>query len=462
MATPTPAATEYAATAERAVEWARGAGAAACDVLLEEGREFRADVLDGKPENVKQARSRGLGLRVLVGGRVAVVYTSDLREDSLRDLSARAVALARQASPDEFAGLPAGPLVAAGRPEDLALYDNAIVRLTTDEKIAMALEMERVARSYDKRIERLDGCAVVTREGSTTLASSNGGILSYRGTAITLFCNPLADDEGGRQQSGSYGASARSLAGVETPEQVAREGARRAVERIGARSVPTQKAPVLLHPEIASSWIANLFEAFSGEDIFKETSFLTGKLGQTIAPPSVTLVDDGLLRGGVASAPFDGEGQPTRRNVLVERGLCRMFVYDSYWARKAGTRSTGNAVRGYTGVPGIGHRNLYIENGDTSPEEMRRAVDRGFYMVDQGAFGYNATTGDYSYQAAGFWIEKGEIAFPVQEITVASSSLQMLQHIARVGNDLKFNGSVNSPTLLISEMTISGSGEGKS
>jgi PmbA protein len=462
VATTSSAGTDFAAVAERVVDLARRAGAFASDVYLEEGREFRADVLEGKPENVKQARTRGLGLRVIVDGRVAAVYTSDLREKSLSDLSARAVALARQSSPDEFAGLPDGKLAATHSGEELALYDEAVVRLSADEKIAMALEMERVARAYDKRILRLDGCTAVTREGSATLASSNGGVLSFRGTGISLLCNPLADEGDGKQQSGYYGASARSLAAVETPEQVAREGARRAVERIGARPVPTQKVPVILHPDIAASWISNFFEAFSGEDVFKETSYLTGKLGQAIAAERVTLVDDGLLRGGVATAPFDGEGQPTRRNVLIDKGVCRTFVYDSYWARKAKARSTGNAVRSYTSVPGIGHRNLYLENGDTSPEEIRRSVDRGFYMVDQGAFGYNPTTGNYSYQAAGFWIEKGEIAFPVQEITVASNTLEMLARVVRVGNDLKFNGAVNSPTLLIAEMTISGSANGKS
>ena len=454
--------TNFAEVAERAVAMALQAGAGACDVLIEEGREFRADVLDGNPENIKQARTRGLGLRVLVEQRVAVVFTSDLRDDSLRDLSARAVQLARQSSPDEFAGLPDGALAATNAVDPLQMHDEALLRLSVDERIAMALEMERVARGYDPRIVRLDGCTVVTREGSATLASSNGGVLSYRGTGISLYCNPLADDEGGRQQSGSYGASARSLAKVETPEEVAREGARRAVERIGARSVPTQKVPVILHPDIASSWIANLHDAFSGEDVYKETSYLTGKLAETIATPGLTLVDDGLLPGGTATAPFDGEGQPTRKNVLLERGVCTMYLYDSYWARKAKTRSTGSAVRGFTGVPGIGHRNLYLENGDTSPEAIRKSVDKGFYMVDQGAFGFNATTGDYSYQAAGFWIEKGEIAFPVQEITVASNTLQMLKNVVKIGNDLKFNGSVNAPTLLIAEMTLSGSVDGKS
>jgi PmbA protein len=440
------------------VAYAMKAGAAAADAIIEEGTESRIDAHDGHIETVKQARRRGLGLRVIVDHRVGLVYTSDLREGSLRDLAARAVTLAHQSSSDEFATLPSGPLRAPADAAALRLWDDAVPALSTEKKIAMALEMEKVAKAYDKRIQRTDGCAVISQWGSAHLASSEGGAISYDGTSITLFVNPLADEGGGRQQSGFYGSSSRSLAQAETPEQVAREGARRAVERIGARSVPTQKVPVILHPDIAANWIQNLHSALTGDDVFKKTSYLTEKLGQLIASERVTLVDDGTMSGGIATSPFDGEGVPTRRNVLMERGVLKMFVYDTYWARKAGTKSTGSANRNYQSTPFIGPRNLYVSNGTSTPEEIRKSVDKGFFMVDQGAFGYNDTTGAYSYQAAGFWIEKGEIAYPVQEVTVASTSLDMLRNIIRVGNDLKFNGAVNSPTLLISEMTISGKG----
>jgi PmbA protein len=449
-------------TAQRAVAAAQKAGATQCDVLIEEGTEFRGDVLDGKAENIKQARSRGLGIRVIVDHRVAVVYTSDFRDESIADLVGRAMNLARQSSPDEFAALPSGPLSEARSGDQLHLYDEAVVALTPDEKIRMAIEMEKTALGYDKRIKRLDGCSVVSQEGSATLASSNGGVLTYRGTALSLFCNPLADDQGDRQQSGWYGATARSLAACETPVEVATEGARRAVESIGARTVETQVVPVIMHPDIAAGWISNIFGAFTGDDVFKKTSYLTDMLGEMIASELVTVIDDGTMMGGISTSPFDGEGLPTRQNTLIHNGVCKMFVYDSYWARKAGTQSTGNAARNYTGVPGIGSRNLYLANGTSTPDEIRKSVDRGFYMVDQGAFGYNPTTGNYSYQAAGFWIENGELAFPVQEVTAASTTLEMLKNVSMVGNDLKYNGSVNAPTILLTEMTISGSGEAKS
>jgi PmbA protein len=220
--------------------------------------------------------------------------------------------------------------------------------------------------------------------------------------------------------------------------------------------VPAQKVPVVMHPDIAGNWLQNMFAAFSGEQAFKKTSFLTEKLGQKIASDLVTIVDDGVLKSGIATAPFDGEGVPSQRNVLIDKGVLKMFVYNTYWAKKAKAQTTGSANRGYQNAPGIGAKNLYIANGTTSFDDIMKSVDRGFYMVDQGAFGFNPVTGSYTYQAAGFWIEKGAIAFPVDEITCASTTLDMLAGIALVGNDLEFSGGINSPTLKIAEMTVSG------
>jgi PmbA protein len=204
------------------------------------------------------------------------------------------------------------------------------------------------------------------------------------------------------------------------------------VARIGARPVPSARVPVVMHPDVAASWISQMYEAFTGEAVLKQASWLTGKLGQAVAAPLVTLVDDGRMRGGLGSAPFDGEGVATRRNVLVEGGTLRRFTYDTYTARRAGTRSTGSADRSFGSLPAIGYHNLYLERGAESPEAILRKVDRGFYMDDQGSFGFNEVTGDYSFQAEGFWIEKGEKAFPVDGITVASNSLEMLRNVVAV------------------------------
>jgi PmbA protein len=442
------------AAAENAVRFAKKAGADQADAWVEARTEFRGDVLDGKIENLKQAQRQGLGLRVIADHKVSIVYTSDLRPESLEKLAGRGVLLARQSATDEFAALPEGGLAASKG--DLRLFDEDVAALPVSKKIDMALEMERVALGYDKRIKRTDGCSLRTNVGSAHIASTRGGSQAYSGTSVVMFVNPLAEDTAERQQSGAYATAARWLSKIETPEEVGKEAGRRAVARIGARSVPTQKVPVVMHPDIAAGWLQSLFGAFSGENVFKKTSYLAESLGATIASPLVTVIDDGTMPGEIASSPFDGDGLPTWRNVLIDKGVCKMFVYNDYWARKAGAKSTGNAGRSYTSGPTIGNRNLYFANGDTAPADIMKSVDRGFYMVDQGAFGYNPTTGDYSYQAAGFWIEKGVIAYPVQEVTAASNTLEMLANVTKVGNDLRFSGDVNSPTLLISEMTVSG------
>jgi len=220
--------------------------------------------------------------------------------------------------------------------------------------------------------------------------------------------------------------------------------------------VPTARVPVIFSPDVAAAWIDEMFEAFSGEAHLKQTSWLTGRLGETLATELVTLVDDGRRPRGVGSELFDGEGMPTRRNVLIERGRFATLLYDHYHARRAGTRSTGSAVRDYASTPGIGAHNLYVEAGAESPEAVLAKVDHGFYMDDQGSYGFNPTTGDYSFQAQGFWVERGVRTFPVEGVTAASNSLDMLRNVAAVGSDLKFLGSTASPTLLISEMTVSG------
>jgi PmbA protein len=443
------------AAAEMAVAAATKAGAQQADALVESGRQFRVDVHQGEIENLKQSEARGLGLRVFVDQKVALVYTSDLRPATLKDLAQRAVTLAKKSTADPFASLPEGPPAMAGDAASLKLFDEAVIELSAEKKIAMAKDMEKAALAYDKKILRCDGCSVQSGIGETFLASSTGPAISYRGTSIGAFVNPLADD-GARQQAGGYGDFQRVYSRLKSPEAIGKEGARRAVARVGARSVPAQKVPVVMHPDVAGNWLQNMFAAFSGEQTFKKTSFLTEKLGQKIASDLVTLVDDGLLESGVSTAPFDGEGVPSRRNVLIDKGVLKTFVYNTYWAKKAKAQSTGSATRGYQSSPGIGPKNLYIANGSSSFDDIMKSIDRGFWMVDQGAFGFNPTTGSYTYQAAGFWIEKGAVAFPVDEITCASTTLDMLAGIAMVGNDLEFSGGINSPTLKIAEMTVSG------
>jgi PmbA protein len=443
--------------AAEAVERARRAGADQAEACVESSRSFSVEVNGGRIETLKQSATRGLGLRVIVGGAVGFVSSNDLSGERIADLARRAVALARLSTPDPANALPT-PAEAGSDGGDLGLLDRAVVALSAERKIEMALELERVALAYDPRIRRTDGAHVSSGSGISVVANSNGLVRTSSGASVSAYVVPLADDRDGKQQNGAYGMSKRRLDELPAMETIAKEAASRAVARIGARSVATARVPVVMHPDVAGNWIAEMLDAFSAESVIKKSSWLTEKLGATIASPLVTLVDDGTLAGGVGSAPHDGEGVATRRNVLIERGVCAMFLYDTYHARRAGTRSTGSATRGYSSVPAIGSHNLYLEAGADAPEAILRKADRGFFMTDQGSFGFNPVTGDYSFQAQGFWIERGTKSFPVEGVTVASNSLDMLRNVAAVGNDLRWEGSVASPTLLIAEMTVSGSG----
>ncbi|HTM57820.1 MAG TPA: TldD/PmbA family protein, partial [Candidatus Udaeobacter sp.] len=344
----------------------------------------------------------------------------------------------------------------AGAVSDLGLYDPAVLELEAGTKIEWALELERIALAFDRRISRVDGASVSTQDGASAIVNSRGVSRAWDGTAISAWVAALAADDGGRQQSGTYAASRRRFSDLPPLGEIATEAARRAVARIGARPVPAARVPVVLHPDIAAGWIADMHEAFSGEALIKRSSWLTDRLGQGIAAPCVTLVDDGRMPGGIGTEPWDGEGVATRRNVLIDRGTLARVLYDVYHARRAGARPTGSAVRSYASQPSIGAMNLYLAAGTETPEQILKKVGRGFYMDDQGSFGFNSVTGDYSYQAQGFWIENGEKTRPVDGVTVASNALDMLKNVVAVGNDLRFDRSVAAPTVLISEMTVSG------
>jgi PmbA protein len=452
---------ELELVATRALEAARRAGATHADTVVERSRSFSVQVNEGVIDTLKQSSTHGLGLRVIVDDAVGFVSTNDLRPEALDDLARRAVALARLSTPDPANAVPTREEADATSPDDgarLDLYDPAILELPAERKIEMAFELERIARAHDPRVTRCDHVGFGSHDGVSVLANSAGILRAERGSSVSMAVVALADDGGGKQQSGGFGMARRRLSDLPTTESVALEAARRAIARIGARSVPAARVPVVMHPDVAASWISEMAGAFSGEEVMKRSSWLADQLGARIASPLVTLVDDARMPWGLGSCRWDGEGMRTRRNVLIDAGTCAMFVYDLYHARRTGNRSTGNAGRSYGSVPHIGYHNLHIVNGDESPEDILRKIDRGFFMDDQGSFGFNDVTGDYSYQAQGYWIENGEKAFPVEGVTVASTSLDMLKNVTAVGNDLKFDGSIASPTLLIAEMTVSGKG----
>jgi PmbA protein len=435
-------------------------GATDAEAVAREGDEFSVNVRMGQVETLTESGSRALGLRVFLGKRSASTSTSDLTPAGIRQLVEGALALARVTEEDPFTGLPdAGEFGSIDG--DLHLYFDDVYSLPGAERIEWARRAEAAALAADPRIANSNGASFDAATGSKVLVNSRGFAGSYRTSYAGISVSPLAVEANGAMQRDAWWSSARRMADLESPESVGREAARRALRRLGARRVPTQQAPIIFAPEVARSLIGSIFEAASGDVIWRGASFLAGKLDETIAAPAVTILDDNTMLlpsgvGGFGTSPFDGEGLPSRRTVVVEDGILRNYLLNTYTARKLGLKSTHNASRGLAGTPGIGCGNLYLRPGKQTPEEMIAEVKAGLYVTSLMGFGTNIVTGDYSRGATGLWIENGQLTHAVEEITVAGNLNEMFRNITAIGNDLEFRSAVASPTLRIDGMTIAG------
>lgn len=435
------------------------AGADDAEVTIHEGDEFSTTVRMGQVETLKESGSRGMGLRVLVassnGYRAASTSTSDFTPEGIAHLVNGAIALARVTSEDPFAGL--ADASEFGQLEgDLQLFHEDVYSLPGSERIEYARRAEAAALAADTRITNSDGGSFNAATGRKAFANSRGFTGEYRASSCSLSVSPIALGQNGEMQRDYWYTYARSLENLDTPESVGLEAARRTLRRLDARRVKTQQVPLVFSPEVARSLIGSIFSAASGDSIYRGASFFTGKLGRQVAAPSVTVVDDGTIIGGLGTSPFDGEGLPSRRTVIVENGVLLNYMLNTYTARKLGMKSTGNAARGLAGNPGIGASNLFLIAGRQSPEEILRAIPSGLYVTSLMGQGVNMVTGDYSRGASGLWIENGELTYPVQEITVAGNLKDMFRNITAIGNDLVFRGSAAAPTLRIDGMTIAG------
>jgi PmbA protein len=372
-----------------------------------------------------------------------------------------AMALVNVTEEDAFSGLPETAEFGA-LSSDLHLYHEDVYSLPGPERIEWARRAEAAALEADARITNSDGGSFDAATGRKALANSRGFVGGYRSSYAGVSAAPLAQDANGAMQRDGWWSSARRLADLDSPEAIGKEAARRALRRLGARRVPTQRVPIVFAPEVARSLIGSIFEAASGDAIWRGASFLAGKLGELIAAPSLTIIDDSTMllptgMGGFGTSPFDGEGLPSRRTVVVEAGVLRNYLLNTYTARKLGMKSTHNASRGLAGAPGIGCGNLYLEPGTRTAEQIIADVPAGLYVTGLIGFGVNVVTGDYSRGATGLWIENGVLTHAVEEVTIAGNLAEMLRNVTAIGNDLEFRGSVASPTLRIDGMTIAGS-----
>jgi PmbA protein len=443
------------------VRRAMRAGASDAEAVAREGDEFSVTVRKGEVETLKESGSRALGLRIFLGKRTGSASTSDLTADGIRQLVDGAVALAKVTEEDPFTGLAEADEFGAAE-GDLHLYYDDVYSLSGPERVEWARRAEAAAMAADLRITNTDGGSFDATTGRKALANSRGFSGSYRSSYAGVSAAPLAKDANGQMQRDGWWSSARSFAHLESPEAVGAEAARRTLRRLGARRVPTQRVPIVFAPETARTLIGSIFEAASGDAIWRGASFLAGKLGETIAAMGLTIVDDNTMllptgAGGFGSSPFDDEGLASQRTVVLEKGVLRNYLLNTYTARKLGMKSTHNAARGLAGAPGTGCGNLYLEPGSQAPEQIIGGVAAGLYVTSLMGFGTNLVTGDYSRGATGLWIENGQLTHPVEEVTIAGNLGEMLRNVSEVGSDLVFRGSIASPTLRVDGMTIAGS-----
>ena len=433
---------------------AQSLGATEADLLVAEGDSVSVQVRMSEVDRLSKAREKVLGIRVFFGKRSASSSTSDFSQASLDRLVSDTCSLAKAVVEDAASGLPAPEQMAVDFP-DLDMKDSR--QLTVDEEIDLAKRTEQSAFTADSRITNSEGAECSAGYGSILLANSHGFIGAYTRSSYSLSVSPIAlDNQNGGMQRDYWYSVKRKFHELDSPEQIGQEAARRTVRRLGSRSISTQEVPVIFDPEIAQGLIGHIASAASGYSLYKGASFLMGQLGKKIAAESVTVVDDGRLANRLGSRPFDGEGLPTRRNVVVDKGILTSYLLDTYSGRKLGMASTGNASRSVGENPTVGTTNLFLSPGTASPEEILKSTKRGLLVTELIGFGVNMVTGDYSRGAVGFWIENGEIVHPVEEVTIAGNLKNMFNDIEMIGNDLVFRGRTASPTVKLRKMMVAG------
>lgn len=439
---------------ESVLDRARANGATEAEVAAAEGDSLDVSVRLGATEKLKRSRERRLAVRLFFGRSSAICSTADLTRAALDDLVTQCSALARATAPDPFSGLPSEgePITAS---DDLELYDSRAEEFAADEALEIARRAERAALDADPRITNSEGSEFSCGSRLLVYGTSRGRSGQYRTSSFSLTVVPVASAAGEMQRDYWYcvGRASRDL---DAPDVVGRIAAARALRRLGSRSVTTCEVPVVFDPDTSGALLGHLAAAVSGSSVYRGTSYLRDRLGERVASPQVTIVDDPLLPRRLGSRPFDAEGIPSRRNVVVRSGVLETFLLDAYSARKLGLRSTASAVRALGDAPSAGVSNFYLEPGTSSAEEVVASVEHGFYVTELIGFGVNPVTGDYSRGAAGLWIEKGRLSFPVHEVTIAGNLLEMFEGVEMIGSDLAFRSTIAAPTTRIARMTVAG------
>jgi PmbA protein len=436
--------------AERLVKAALAAGADAADAAALRSMSLSIEVRDGAVEESERAEGDDLGLRVLVGRRQAVVSTNDLSADGTGRLAERAVAMAKAAPEDKFAGLADPSLLAHDFP-DLDLIDPDLPTVTELENQARAAE---AAGLSIKGVAKSGGASASAGIGGMVLVTSTGFNGAYLGSRHGISMMAIAGTGTGMERDYDY-TSALHASDLDGPEKIGRSAGERAVKRVNPRKVTTRKVPVVFDPRVAGTLVGHLASAANGASVARKTSFLRDKMGEKIFADGISIIDDPLRKRGLRSQPFDGEGVSGKAMALIDDGVLRNWLLDSATARELDLVTNGRAHRSTSSVPSPGASNLHMEPGKLSPEQLIADIKDGFYVTDLIGMGVNMVTGDYSRGASGFWIENGERTFAVSEVTIAGHLIDIFRNITPA-NDLKFRYATNAPTLRLEGLTVAG------
>lgn len=438
-----PDAADMCELAAQAIRRARAAGATASEASLSVSTALTVNVRKGEIESVEFQRDRDLGITVYLGQRRGHASTSDLSDRAVQEAIGHACAIAQHTGEDPYAGLAEAARMARDFP---ALDLDHPWALDVDQAVAQAREAEAVALQYDPRISNSEGAGVDTRRGISVYANSHGFVGHHQGTQHSMSCAVIAGSGEGMQRDYWYTA-ARIPTALETAAEVGRQAAERSLRRLNPRSLATRRAPVLFVPELARGLFGSFIGAISGSALYRKASFLLDQVGQPVFSPQVSIAQRPHLRAAMGSTAFDQEGVATTDRELVVDGVLQGYVLGSYSARRLGLQSTGNAG---------GVFNLLVQPGSLGLAELLREMGTGLMVTEMMGQGVNLVTGDYSRGAAGFWVENGEIAYPVAEITIAGNLREIFRGVRAVGNDVDTRGNTRCGSVLIEEMTIAG------
>jgi len=442
---------DYTDLAEKLVNKSIRLGADAAEVYIEKSRNLSIGVLKSEIETVEEASSQGVGFRVFVDGRMGFSHCNDFSERSLEDTISRAIAFAKLSSPDENNVLTDNKVITSIE----GLYDPDIANHPMEKKIDMAMELEKLAMK-DPRITKSSGAGYGEGESEIFIANSNGLLKNYKSSGCSLGVSVVAE-KGDQKNTGGENCSRVFFEDLISLEAIASVASKKAWEMLDPLMIDTQRASVIFDPDTARSLIGGILAAINGERVMQGASFLKDSLNIQIASSLLTIIDDGTRGRSLGSAPFDGEGVPTMRNILVQNGILKSFIYNTKAAKRAGVKSTGNASRGgFSNLPGIGTHNVYLEPGKNSPEEIISKTKKGLLLREVTGYGIDPVSGNFSGGASGFWIVNGEIVSPVKGVTIAGRAFDIINGIDMLGNDLDLSRTFAAPTFRITEMQIGG------